>query len=321
MKEVLQDIYIGRMSLDSIEFKYDTIEVPLYKGEDREFQLFVKNFASPTHITFLPDDAIRNYLILVPSKYHILNNEYIKIVVRIPYNAAPAAEGMLYVITGYGVLKKGFKLSVGSNISGGSTLSTGGDLSGIRTTGNPAGDIYKSEGPISNAGSERAQLVYDEDDDDETEIKEKPAFGIKKDWESKTGKSKARQPSSKSGARQPSSKSEARQPSSKSEARQPSSKSETRQPSSESETRQPSSKSDKYGTVKKRPALPVIEKVTVFVSLVLIVLLLALFVFIQFADLESIFPFDHTFLLALIAVGFIIFLVLLLSLFLRRSEA
>ena len=62
MKEVLQDIYIGRTSLDSIEFKYDATEVPLYKGEDREFQIFIKNFASPTHITFLPDDAIRELI-------------------------------------------------------------------------------------------------------------------------------------------------------------------------------------------------------------------------------------------------------------------
>ena len=273
MKEVLQDIYIGRTSLDSIEFKYDATEVPLYKGEDREFQIFIKNFASPTHITFLPDDSIRDYLILVPSKHRIQNNEYVKIVVRVPYHAKPTAEGMFYVITGYGAQKKGFKLSVGSNVSRSSTLSAAGEISGISATPNPAGDIYTTDGSVSSTGSDRAQLVYD-DEDDETE-KKKPAFGIKNDWESKAGKSGSQRPSSKS---------------------------------------------DKYGAGKKGLTLPIVEKVTVFVSLVLIVLLLALFVFIQFADLDSIFPFDQTFLLVLIAVGFIIFLVLILSMFLRRSE-
>ncbi|MCL2550063.1 MAG: hypothetical protein FWE78_03935 [Methanimicrococcus sp.] len=272
MKEVLQDIYIGRTSLDSIEFKYDATEVPLYKGEDREFQIFIKNFASPTHITFLPDDDIRDYLILVPSKHRIQNNEYVKIVIRVPYNAKPSAEGMFYVITGYGAQKKGFKLSVGSDVTRSSTLSASGDFSGLRSTTNPAGDVYKSEGPISTTDSERAQLVYDDDDDTE---KKKPAFGIKSGWESKAGKSGARRSSSKS---------------------------------------------DQYDTGQNGWTLPVIEKVTVFVSLVLIVLLLALFVFIQFADLDSIFPFDQTFLLVLIALGFIIFLVLVLSLFLRRSD-
>ncbi|MCL2863176.1 MAG: hypothetical protein FWE54_03675 [Methanimicrococcus sp.] len=274
MKEVLQDIYIGRTSLDSIEFKYDTIEVPLHKGEGREFQIFVKNFASPTHITFLPDDSIRDYLILVPSKHRIQNNEYIKIVIRIPYNSSSATEGMFYVVTGYGAQKKGFKLSVGADLSRKSTLSAGGDLSGLRLTDNPAGDVYKSEGPITSADSGRAQLVYD-DEEDETKKKAKPAFGIKNGWESKAGKPKPQSSPPKS---------------------------------------------DKYGAEKKAPSLPIIERVTIFVSLVLIVLLLALFVFIQFAELEAVFPFDQTFLLALIAVGFIIFLVLLLSLFLRRMD-
>lgn len=274
MKEVLQDIYIGRTSLDSIEFKYDAIEVPLYRGEDREFQIFVKNFASPTHITFLPDDAIRDYLILVPSKHHIHNNEYVKIVIRIPYNSKPAAEGMFYVITGYGAQKKGFKLSVGSDVARSSTLSAVGDMSGARATDNPAGDVYREEGPISYADSGRAALVYD-DDEEEPAKSAKPSFSIKSDWESRSGRSSARRSSSKSG---------------------------------------------KSETMKDGSTLPVIEKVTVFVSLVLIVLLLAVFVFIQFAELDSVFPFDQTFLLALIAVGFIIFLVLLLSMFMRRSD-
>ena len=263
MKEVLQDIYIGRTSLDSIEFKYDTIEVPLYRGEDREFQIFIKNFASPTFISFLPDDAIKDYMILVPSKHHIQRNDYAKIVIRIPYNARPAAEGYFYVVTGYGAQRKGFRLSVGLDKSRSSTLSSVGDLSGYGD--NPAGDIF---------GSDRVRFVSE----DEEEKKEKPAFSVKND---RSGKSK-----------------------------QVTSKSDKYKPT----------KSAKTGTGHPRSeSLSPLEKVSAFISLVLIVLLIAVFIYIQFSDVGTLFNFDQTFLLALIGLGFIIFILLLLSMFLKRA--
>ncbi len=278
MKEVLQDIYIGRQSLDSIEFKYNEIEVPLYKGEDREFQIFIKNFAAPTHITFLPDDSIRDYLILVPSKHHIQNNEYVRIVIRIPYNAKPTAEGTFYVITGYGAQKKGFKLSVGTDKVRSSTLSESGDLSGERTTNNPAGDIYRAEGPMIQPVPERAQFVKSDDDEDETaHKKEKPSFSVKKDWNEK--KTKKEGWSSRS-----------------------------------------SSNAEKYKPNKTIAPLSTAEKVSFFVSVLLIAVLVAMFVYIQITDIDSIFNFDQTVILALITAGFIIFIVLLLSMFLKRTN-
>ncbi|MDV0445010.1 hypothetical protein MmiAt1_05620 [Methanimicrococcus sp. At1] len=278
MKEVLQDIYIGRLSLDSIEFKYDEIEVPLYKGEDREFQIFIKNFAAPTHITFLPDDSIRDYLILVPSKHHIQNNDYVRIVIRIPYNAKPAAEGMFYVVTGYGAQKKGFKLSVGSDKVRSSTLSDSGDLSGERLSDNPAGDIYRPEGPMIQPVPDRAQLVRDEDDEgDVTQKKQAPSFSVKKDWNAKAGK--------KSG-----------------------------------QSARSSSNSEKYKPAKSMEPLSSAEKISFFVSVLLIAILVAMFVYIQITDIESIFNFDETIILALITGGFIVAIILLLSMFLKRTN-
>ncbi|MBZ3935956.1 DUF7524 family protein [Methanimicrococcus blatticola] len=279
MKEVLQDIYIGRQNLDSIEFKYNEIEVPLYKGEDREFQIFIKNFASPTHITFLPDDSIRDYLILVPSKHHIQNNEYVRIVIRIPYNAKQAAEGMFYVITGYGAQKKGFKLSVGSDKVRASILSESGDLSGERVTNNPAGDIYRAEGPMIPSVPERAQLIIDDDDEDETKPKkQKPSFSVKKDWNENKAKK-------------------------------------------EGWSTRSSSNSEKYKPSKPIAPLSTAEKVSFFVSVILIAILVAMFVYIQITDINSIFNFDQTVILALITGGFIVFIVLLLSMFLKRTNA
>jgi len=273
MKEVLQDIYIGRTSLDSIEFKYDTVEVPLYRGEDREFQIFIKNFAAPTSISFLPDDAIKNYLILVPSKHHIQKNDYVKIVVRIPYNVKPTTEGYFYIVTGYGAQKKGFKLSVGSDKNRSSTLSSVGDLSGISE--NPAGDIYGPDGSVGHL-SGRAEFISEEED----EKKPKPAFGVKNNWDS--GKT-------------------------------------SRKGSSKSEKYPKRAGTAKSSVVRKAEAITPIEKISVFISLVLIVLLIAVFIYIQFSEIETLFNFDQTFLLALIGIGFIIFILLLLSMFLKRT--
>jgi len=276
MKEVLQDIYIGRQSLDSIEFKYDTVEVPLYRGEDREFQIFIKNFAAPTHISFLPDESIRNYLILVPAKHHIQNNEYAKIVIRIPYNAKPTAEGMFYVVTGYGAQKKGFKLSVGSDVARSSVLSNVGDLSQERISNNPAGDVYRPEGPMIPSVPERVEFISDGEDDIETTKKnQKAAFGIKKDWNK--GKS-----TSSSASRS-------------------------------------SSKSERYKPDKPPSPLTNIEKTSFIVSILLIGILAALFLYIQITDIESIFNFDETVILALITVGFVVFIILLLTMFLKRT--
>jgi len=267
MKEVLQDIYIGRTSLDSIEFKYDVIEVPLYRGEDREFQIFIKNFAAPTFISFLPDDDIKDYLILVPSKHHVQKNDYVKIVIRIPYNAKPMAEGIFYVITGYGAQKRGFKLSIGSGKNRSSTLSAVGDLSGFED--NPAGDVF---------GPGRVKFISGDEEEEKTQ---KPAFSIKND--PSYGKSAKAAGSSKS------------------------------------EKYKPKKSNGDAAASRRSEMLSPIEKISAFISLVLIVLLIAVFIYIQFSDVGTLFDFDQTFLLALIGVGFIIFILLLLSMFLKRT--
>jgi len=275
MKEVLQDIYIGRQSLDSIEFKYDTVEVPLYRGEDREFQIYIKNFAAPTFISFLPDDSIRDYLILVPSKHHVQNNEYARIVIRIPYNAKPMADGTFYVVTGYGAQKKGFRLSVGSDVSRASVLSSVGDLSGERISSNPAGDIYRPEGPMIPSVPERAEFISDGDDDLEASRKnKKAAFSVKKEW---TGNKK-------------------------------------------SSSARPSSKSDRYRPDKPPAPMTQVEKLFIFVSMLLIGVLGALFRYIQATDIDSIFNFDQSVILALLTVGFVVFIILLLTMFLKRTN-
>lgn len=272
MKEVLQDIYIGRLSLDSIEFKYNEVEVPLYKGEDREFQIFIKNFAAPTYITFLPDDSIRDYLILVPSKHHIQNNEYAKIVIRIPYNAKPAAEGMFYIVTGYGAQKKGFKLSVGSDKTRSSVLSATGDLSGEKISNNPAGDIYRPEGKMMHP--DRVPFVPS-DEDETAPKKQKPSFAVKKDWESNKNKDG---------------------------------------------TPKTSAISEKYKPASPIEPLSTAEKVTFTVSVVLIAILAAMFLYIQITDIGSIFSFDQTTITALLTIGFVVFIILLLSMFLKRTN-
>ncbi|WNY24774.1 hypothetical protein [Methanolapillus millepedarum] len=275
MKEVLQDIYIGRQSMDSIEFKYDTIEVPLYKGEDREFQVFVKNFSSPTYITFLPDDSIKDYLILAPSKHHVQNNLYAKIVIRVPYNAIPVAEGMFYVVTGYGAQKKGFKLVIGLEGTGPT------DFGRAAARGDTPAPIIQSNNPPIASVPERVLVKSDEDDDVTKRTKKPPVFKVRDDWEGKREKSGPKKPSkSKSSAKY-----------AKKQAPKP--------------------------TLKERFEA---EKTALTISVLLLAILAFLFVYIWYTDIESIFNFDQTFLLAVILIGFMVFVVFLIAVFFKNPK-
>ncbi|MDV0447070.1 hypothetical protein MsAg5_09440 [Methanosarcinaceae archaeon Ag5] len=274
MKEVLQDIYIGRQSMDSIEFKYDTIEVPLYKGEDREFQVFIKNFSSPTYISFLPDDSIKDYLILAPSKHHVQNNLYAKIVIRIPYNAIPVAEGMFYVVTGYGAQKKGFKLVIG--LEG----SSPGDYGRAAARSDEPAPVIQSNNPIPSV-PERVLIKSDEDDDVTKRTKKPPVFKVRDDWEGKREKNGPKKPV-------------------KSKA------------------------SSKYAK-KQEPKMTLserfeAEKNTIVVSVLLLAILAFLFVYIWYTDIDSIFNFDQTFLLAIILIGFMVFVVFLIAVFFKNPK-
>lgn len=113
MEKVLQDIYIGNTSMDSIEFKHQNIEVPLYNGEDQEFQIFIKNYGPPTALTFNVDRSIEDYVILIEGKPYVHNNYYSRVILRVPYNQKPVVEGKFYVVTGYGSKKASFNLRIG----------------------------------------------------------------------------------------------------------------------------------------------------------------------------------------------------------------
>ena len=309
MKEVLQDIHIGRLSLDSIEFKYSEIEVPLYRGEDREFQIFIKNFAAATYISFLPDDSIRDYIIMVPSKHHIQNNEYVRLVIRIPYSAKPTAEGMFYVVTGYGAQKKGFKLSVGSGKSRSSTLSGTGDFPEDRNT---AGDIYASNGSVNSVAANRVPFIKDEDDEDETEQKQKPPFAVREDWDENRGRSGF------SGA---ASNSEKYKPKKEDRNSRTAHGSERNGQRKEGGLVGTEPDPDRYKLRKEAESLTFAEKVSFFTTVFVIAVLVSMFSYIQFSEADSVLSLGQEMILALIIVSFVIFIIILLSMFLKRSRA
>jgi len=113
MENVLQNIYIGSKSMDSIELKYKNIEVPLYNGEDQEFKIFIKNFGPPTTLSFDVDRSIEDYVILVEAKPYVKDRHYSRLVLRVPSDASPVAEGNFYIVSGYGSKKSFFNLRIG----------------------------------------------------------------------------------------------------------------------------------------------------------------------------------------------------------------
>ena len=307
MKEVLQDIHIGRLSLDSIEFKYSEIEVPLYRGEDREFQIFIKNFAAATYISFLPDDSIRDYIIMVPSKHHIQNNEYVRLVIRIPYSARPTAEGMFYVVTGYGAQKKGFKLSVGTGKSRLSTLSGTGDFPDDRTPNDSV-----NAGSANFVASNRVPFIKDEDDEDETEQKQKPPFAVRDDWDENRGRSGF------SGATANSEKYKPKKEDRNSRTAQGSERNGQRK---EDRLAGTEPDPDRYKLRKEAESLTFAEKVSFFTTVFVIAVLVSMFSYIQFSEANSVFNLGQEMILALIIVSFVIFIIILLSMFLKRTRA
>jgi hypothetical protein len=316
MKEVLQDIYIGRLSLDSIEFRYSEIEVPLYRGEDREFQIFIKNFAASTYISFLPDDSIRDYIIMVPSKHHIQNNEYARIVIRIPYSSKPVAEGMFYVVTGYGAQKKGFRLSVGSGKSRSSTLSES-DAFPEEDTANNSGSVYASDSSANAVAANRVPFIKDDDDEDETAQKQKPPFAVREDW----NENRNRKDDRFSGATANSEKYKQKKEDRHSRAAHTTHGSERNGQRKEEWLAGTEPDPDRYKLRKEAESLTFAEKVSFFTTVIVIALLASMFTYIQFTETDSVFSLSQEMILALMVVSFVIFIIILLSMFLKRTRA
>ncbi|MCL7415361.1 MAG: hypothetical protein M8349_04790 [ANME-2 cluster archaeon] len=109
----VQQIHINRNRVDTIEFDFPEIAVPLKTGDDCSFEVVISNYGSPTHVHLSASDSIRKHIKFLQDNPYVVNQEYIPIVVNLPEDIE-MLEGDIKVTTGYGAHTEAFKITIGA---------------------------------------------------------------------------------------------------------------------------------------------------------------------------------------------------------------
>jgi hypothetical protein len=115
-KRIQQRIYLSRKSLNSLEFEYEVLRIPLRPGEETSFEILVINHGEPTHVHFSLSQEIRDKVMIMKDKVYVIEDEKVAAIVRLPKTYAGAVEtfsiGEIYVSSGYGASKRGFAMEI-----------------------------------------------------------------------------------------------------------------------------------------------------------------------------------------------------------------
>jgi cation transport ATPase len=115
-ERIQQRIYLSRKSLNSLEFEYEVLRIPLRPGEETSFELLVINHGEPTHVHFSLSREIRDKVMIMKDKVYVIEDEKVAAIVRLPKTYAGAVEtfsiGEIYVSSGYGASKRGFAVEI-----------------------------------------------------------------------------------------------------------------------------------------------------------------------------------------------------------------
>jgi hypothetical protein len=115
-ERIQQRIYLSRKSLNSLEFEYEVLKIPLRPGEETSFELLVINHGEPTHVHFSLSREIRDKVMIMKDKVYVIEDEKVAAIVRLPKTYAGAVEtfsiGEIYVSSGYGASKRGFAVEI-----------------------------------------------------------------------------------------------------------------------------------------------------------------------------------------------------------------
>ena len=115
-ERIQQRIYLSRKSLNSLEFEYEVLKIPLRPGEETSFELLVINHGEPTHVHFSLSKEMRDKVMIMKDKVYVIEDEKVAAIVRLPKTYAGAVEtfsiGEIYVSSGYGASKRGFAVEI-----------------------------------------------------------------------------------------------------------------------------------------------------------------------------------------------------------------
>ncbi len=115
-ERIQQRIYLSRKSLNSLEFEYEVLKIPLRPGEETSFELLVINHGEPTHVHFSLSRELRDKVMIMKDKVYVIEDEKVAAIVRLPKTYAGAVDtfgiGEIYVSSGYGASKRGFAVEI-----------------------------------------------------------------------------------------------------------------------------------------------------------------------------------------------------------------
>lgn len=114
MKRIQQRIYIGRRSLNSLEFEEEIVKIPLKIGEETSFEILIINYGAPTHAHFSIGGEIRDKVMILEEKVYVTKEEKVAVITKLPKSSAGTgmAKGQIFISTGYGALKKAFTVEI-----------------------------------------------------------------------------------------------------------------------------------------------------------------------------------------------------------------
>lgn len=113
----MQQIHINRLGVNSIEFETPVLDIPLSLGGEHSFELVIINYGSPTHVNLSVDPHLSEYVTFLDDNPYVTHEEYVPVVVRIPYDGKLFNTGNVFVMVGYGSKKDGFTINIGTEKS------------------------------------------------------------------------------------------------------------------------------------------------------------------------------------------------------------
>lgn len=113
MQQIFQNVIINRQEINSIEFENESLEIPLYPGGEKTFEILVTNQGSPTHIHLSVSEELKGMITFLRNNPYVLQKEYVSAVARIPGEGRVLTKGQIFITAGYGSRKKGFPVLLG----------------------------------------------------------------------------------------------------------------------------------------------------------------------------------------------------------------
>ena len=113
MQQIFQNVIINRQEINSIEFENENLEIPLYPGGEKTFEILITNQGSPTHIYLSVSEELKGMITFLRNNPYVLQKEYVSAVARIPQEGRVITKGQIFITAGYGSRKKGFQVLLG----------------------------------------------------------------------------------------------------------------------------------------------------------------------------------------------------------------